>query len=67
MHLGLAIWGRSSKQPGFCALTSHVRVARKSIFATVLEPAASRGCYQRMELVTFGKYATHLFIESDCQ
>lgn len=32
------------------------------------EPAASTGYYyQRMDLITFGKYATCLFNESDCQ
>jgi hypothetical protein len=45
--------------------TSHA--GSESIFATVPEPAASTGCYQRMDLVTFGKYAVRLFNKSDCQ
>jgi hypothetical protein len=36
----------------------------KSIFATAPEPA---DCYQRMDLVTFGKYATRVFNESGRQ
>ena len=39
----------------------------KSIFTTAPQPAASTGCYQRMDLVTFGDYAVRLFNERDCQ
>ncbi|HWY14110.1 MAG TPA: hypothetical protein VNX86_03110 [Rhizomicrobium sp.] len=31
------------------------------------EPAAFTGCYQRLDLVTFGKSATRLFNERDSQ
>jgi hypothetical protein len=31
------------------------------------EPAASTGCYQRLDLIALGKYATRLFNEKDSQ
>jgi hypothetical protein len=42
-------------------------MSAKSILATAPEPAASTGCCQRLDLVTFGNYAARLFDESGSQ